>query len=157
MGRTAGGSSSLYNRLMEYIASGRGEGMREGNWQTHPSLSLSIHPVCSRQLSAKQNASASVVIHIPSLKPEKWMGCEDRMLDGEKWRIKKVMILLFKAKELAKEKLKRCPSNRKHPIRTLMLRLWVVYCMSWVWSCMRSRYYPGIITIVWVQDSGSTS
>jgi len=29
---------------------------KEGNWQTHPSLSLSIHPVCLWQLSAKQNA-----------------------------------------------------------------------------------------------------
>lgn len=31
---------------------------------------------------------------------------EDRMLDGEKWRIKKVMILLFKAKELLKRNYK---------------------------------------------------
>jgi len=35
---------------MSKMPQGGGEGMREGNWQTHPSLPLSINPVCSRQL-----------------------------------------------------------------------------------------------------------
>lgn len=44
-----------------------------------------VHDSCQ----PSRTPTASQVIHIPSLQPERGMGWEDRMLDGEKWRMKK--------------------------------------------------------------------
>lgn len=80
MGRTAGGSSSLYNRLMEYIASGRGGGNERGQL-TDSSLSVSLHP--SRELKTAVSQAERQCGNSYSQPETREMG-EDRVLDGEK-------------------------------------------------------------------------